>query len=34
MLVSAWLPASHGEYLAPFLNETIQLRTLYEPYCL
>ena len=22
MLVSAWLPASHGAYLAPFLNDT------------
>jgi glycine betaine/proline transport system substrate-binding protein len=34
MLVSAWLPASHGEYLAPFVHDTIQLGTLYEPYCI
>jgi glycine betaine/proline transport system substrate-binding protein len=24
MMVSAWLPASHGEYLAPFVHDTIQ----------
>ena len=34
MVVSAWLPASHGGYLAPFAASTVKLGTLYEPYCL
>jgi glycine betaine/proline transport system substrate-binding protein len=34
MLVSAWLPASHGEYLAAFVPDRLQLGTLYEPYCI
>lgn len=33
-LVSAWLPASHGGYLAPFESRTRKLTVLYEPYCL
>lgn len=31
---SAWLPASHGAYLAPSLDEVEKLTVLYEPYCL
>lgn len=34
MLVSAWLPASHEMYLAPFLDKTVKLATLYHPYCI
>lgn len=34
LLVSAWLPASHGAYLAPFEAGTRKLTVLYEPYCL
>jgi glycine betaine/proline transport system substrate-binding protein len=34
MLCSAWLPASHGAYLAPFENEVTKLTVLYEPYCI
>jgi|WetSurMetagenome_2_1015567.scaffolds.fasta_scaffold29614_5 glycine betaine/proline transport system substrate-binding protein len=34
ILVSAWLPASHGAYLAPFEADTRKLTVLYEPYCL
>ena len=33
MLVSAWLPASHGGYLAPFADLTRKLGVLYQPYC-
>lgn len=33
ILVSAWLPASHGAYLAPFEAEVRKLSVLYEPYC-
>ncbi len=34
VLVSAWLPASHGAYLAPFENEVRKVTVLYEPYCI
>jgi glycine betaine/proline transport system substrate-binding protein len=34
MLVSAWLPASHGGYLEPFEHEVRKLTVLYEPYCI
>lgn len=34
MLVSAWLPASHGGYLAPSLEKTLKLGVLYNPYCI
>jgi len=34
ILVSAWLPASHSTYLAPFELDTRKLTVLYEPYCL
>jgi glycine betaine/proline transport system substrate-binding protein len=33
LLVSAWLPASHGAYLAPHLQATRKLGVLYRPYC-
>lgn len=34
VLVSAWLPASHGSYLAPFEDEVRKVTILYEPYCI
>jgi glycine betaine/proline transport system substrate-binding protein len=34
VLVSAWLPASHGGYLEPFEHEVRKLTVLYEPYCI
>jgi glycine betaine/proline transport system substrate-binding protein len=34
VLVSAWLPASHGAYLAPFEHEVSKISVLYEPYCI
>ncbi|WP_377805926.1 glycine betaine ABC transporter substrate-binding protein [Azospirillum sp. A29] len=34
ILVSAWLPASHGAYLAPFEREVTKITVLYEPYCI
>lgn len=34
MLISAWLPASHGGYLGPFAHETRKLGLLYQPYCI
>ncbi len=34
VLVSAWLPASHGAYLAPFENDVRKVTVLYEPYCI
>jgi glycine betaine/proline transport system substrate-binding protein len=34
VLVSAWLPGSHGRYLAPFEHEVSKISVLYEPYCL
>lgn len=33
-LVSAWLPASHGAYLAPFEDQVRNITVLYEPYCI
>jgi len=33
-LVSAWLPASHGGYLAPYETQTRKLGALYLPYCM
>nr|AYM53676.1 substrate-binding transporter protein [Cystobacter fuscus] len=32
LLSSAWLPGSHGAYLAPFENEVEKLSVLYNPY--
>ena len=34
MLVSAWLDASHGKYLAPYHDQTRKLGVLYHPYCI
>jgi glycine betaine/proline transport system substrate-binding protein len=34
VLVSAWLPASHGAYLAPFEEQVRKITILYEPYCI
>lgn len=34
MLASAWLSASHGAYLAPYLERTRKLGVLYQPYCI
>lgn len=34
MLVSAWLPASHGGYLAPMRDAVEAITVLYEPYCI
>jgi glycine betaine/proline transport system substrate-binding protein len=34
ILVSAWLPASHGGYLAPIEDQVRKLTVLYEPYCI
>ncbi|GBQ91334.1 proline/glycine betaine ABC transporter substrate-binding periplasmic protein [Acetobacter nitrogenifigens DSM 23921 = NBRC 105050] len=34
MLVSAWLPASHGAYFAPFEDDAIKVTILYTPYCI
>lgn len=34
MLVSAWLPASHGSYFAPIEHEVTKLSILYTPYCI
>lgn len=34
LVSSAWLPASHGAYLAPSLDAVEKLTVLYEPYCL
>ncbi|QNI10016.1 glycine betaine ABC transporter substrate-binding protein [Mycobacterium kubicae] len=34
VLVAAWLPDSHGAYLAPFREQVREVAVLYEPYCL
>lgn len=34
LVCSAWLPASHGAYLAPSVDDVEKLTVLYEPYCL
>lgn len=34
VLVSAWLPASHDVYLAPYHNNTVKIAVLYHPYCI
>ncbi|MFE2144705.1 glycine betaine ABC transporter substrate-binding protein [Streptomyces sp. NPDC059456] len=33
VLVSAWLPASHGKYVAPYRDRVEVLPAHYEPYC-
>ena len=34
VLVSAWLPTSHGRYLAPIADNVHEVTVLYEPYCI
>ena len=34
LLVSAWLPHSHGAYCAPLKTAVLPLTVLYEPYCI
>lgn len=34
MLVSAWLPASHGDYLSASKKPSVSLGVLYQPYCI
>lgn len=34
ILVSAWLPNSHGKYLEPFSEDVIQSGNIYSPYCM
>ncbi|WP_397452361.1 glycine betaine ABC transporter substrate-binding protein [Pseudomonas sp. NA-150] len=34
LLVSAWLPDSHGAYLEPLMGGTRKLGVLYQPYCI
>lgn len=34
LLISAWLPGSHGAYLAPYEENTIKFSTIYDPYCI
>ena len=34
VLVSAWLPSSHGSYLAPYRDRVRVLSPLYDPYCI
>jgi glycine betaine/proline transport system substrate-binding protein len=34
LVASAWLPDSHGGYLAPSLDAVEKLTVLYEPYCI
>ncbi len=34
ILVSAWLPTSHGKYLEPFKDEVHEITVLYESYCI
>ena len=34
VLVSAWLPSSHGVYLAPIQADILKVSVLYNPYCI
>ncbi|MEO0486108.1 MAG: glycine betaine ABC transporter substrate-binding protein [Pseudomonadota bacterium] len=34
LVCSAWLPASHGGYIAPFESELEKLAVIYTPYCI
>ncbi len=34
LVVSAWLPHSHGAYIAPFEHNLVKLAKIYEPYCI
>lgn len=34
LVVSAWLPASHGTYIEPYADEVLKLSVIYNPYCI
>lgn len=34
LVVSAWLPASHGTYIEPYADELLSLSVIYNPYCI
>lgn len=34
LVCSAWLPDSHGAYIAPFEASLVKLSVIYQPYCL
>jgi glycine betaine/proline transport system substrate-binding protein len=34
LLISAWLPGSHGKYLANYENDIVKLGIIYNPYCI
>lgn len=34
LVCSAWLPDSHGAYIAPFEDDLIKLGVIYRPYCI
>lgn len=34
LVCSAWLPDSHGAYIAPFEDDLIKLAVIYRPYCI
>ncbi|AHD11909.1 glycine betaine ABC transporter substrate-binding protein [Phaeobacter gallaeciensis] len=34
LVVSAWLPASHGTYIEPYADELQKLSVMYHPYCI
>lgn len=34
LVCSAWLPDSHGAYIAPFESDLIKLGVIYRPYCI
>jgi glycine betaine/proline transport system substrate-binding protein len=34
LLMSAWLPGSHGKYLAPYESKIIKFKPIYTPYCI
>lgn len=34
LLISAWLPGSHGDYLQPYRDDVMELNPIYEPYCI
>ncbi len=34
LVVSAWLPASHGTYIEPYADDLLKLSVIYNPYCI
>ncbi len=34
LVCSAWLPDSHGAYIAPFEGDLVKLGVIYQPYCI